>query len=199
MHWTYLILLGTGLVCGYYTLRSSDEITSFTGAFTLICLLISLFLAPWELQLLILLLVIAAAQYYWRQLEARTELSAQNAEKAPGTPSTSTNSQGNIPKESAFSSDSPKATSIAPSHRIYRGVAYDVTDSSPDSLSALQDNQNEPQSPRYLGLPYETVGTPVPPLTQYENKPKQATRQKAVLRYRGVIVNPAESESSEEE
>lgn len=199
MHWIYLIPLGTGLVCGYYTLRSSDEITSFTGTFTLICLLISLFLAPWELQLLILLLVIAAARYYWQQLEARAELSAQNAEKAPGLPSSFANNQGNIPKESPISSDFPKTTSPAPSHRIYRGVAYDVTDSSPDSLSALQDNQNEPQSPRYRGLPYETVGSPVPPLTQLENKPKQATRQKAILRYRGVIVNPAKSESSEEE
>ena len=184
MHWTYLIPLGAGLVSGYYTLRSSDEITSFTGAFTLICFLISLFIAPWELQLLLLVLVLAAARYYWRQLEAQTKIPPETDEKK------STN---------AIATANQQKLNGAVPPRIYRGVAYNNT----DNLLVNQDKttskaQNQPQPPTYLGLPYETAGTPVPPLDQFSRKPKQSVDSKPTLKYRGIAVDAAEVESAEQ-
>lgn len=184
MHWTYLIPLSAGLVSGYYTLRSSDEITSLTGAFTLICFLVSLLSAPWELQLLLLVLVIAAARYYWQQLEAQAKIAPETSEKK------SVNAIATVDQQN------PKG---AVSQRIYRGVAYDNVDNSLITQDKITPKaQNQPQPPIYLGLPYETAGTPVPPLDQFSHKPQQSVNSKPTMKYRGVVIDTAGSDSADQ-
>jgi hypothetical protein len=164
----YLIPLGTGLVSGYYTLRSSDEITSFTGAFTLICLLISLFIAPWELQLIIMVLVIAVARYYWQQLKVEQEILPEIPEKI----TRNSTLPSKISEKSNFDPLLPSIASPTSSLRIYRGVVYQV-ENNPQASGDIAQQRDLPRSepPRYLGLPYETAGTPVPPLDQIEDNP----------------------------
>lgn len=67
MYLIFLIPLMTGLVAGYISYTANDEITYLTGTATVISLLVSLILAPWPLQLLILLLTINVRKH-WYQL-----------------------------------------------------------------------------------------------------------------------------------
>ncbi|MBE9052896.1 hypothetical protein IQ243_21215 [Nostocales cyanobacterium LEGE 11386] len=58
MHLSFLIPLCTGLVTGYVAKRCNDEIAYLTGLFTVISLILSLVLAPWQFQLVLLILVL---------------------------------------------------------------------------------------------------------------------------------------------
>ncbi|MBE9166125.1 DUF4278 domain-containing protein [Pleurocapsales cyanobacterium LEGE 06147] len=69
IHWIFLIPLLTALVAFYITHNSDAEISYLTGAVTVFTLVLSLILAPWELQLLILVLVIAWSQKFWFKVE----------------------------------------------------------------------------------------------------------------------------------
>ena len=54
----FLIPLCTGLVTGYLFKKSSDEIAYLAGVFAAISLILSLILAPWQIQLGLLILVL---------------------------------------------------------------------------------------------------------------------------------------------
>lgn len=54
----FLIPLTTGLVAGYIFKNSADEMAYLMGAVTIICLILTLVLAPWQIQLLVLILVL---------------------------------------------------------------------------------------------------------------------------------------------
>ncbi|MBD2493018.1 hypothetical protein [Nostoc sp. FACHB-280] len=53
----FLIPLFTGLATGYLSKKCSDELAYLTGVFTIISLVVSLVLAPWQIQLLLLVFV----------------------------------------------------------------------------------------------------------------------------------------------
>ncbi|AFY40822.1 hypothetical protein [Nostoc sp. PCC 7107] len=54
----FLIPLFTGLATGYLSKKCSDELAYLTGIFTIISLVVSLVLAPWQIQLLLLVFVV---------------------------------------------------------------------------------------------------------------------------------------------
>ncbi|MDJ0798657.1 MAG: hypothetical protein QNJ51_17865 [Calothrix sp. MO_167.B12] len=56
----FLLPLFTALVSGYICKRCSDEIGQLVGVVGAISLIISLVLAPWEIQLLLLVVVLVA-------------------------------------------------------------------------------------------------------------------------------------------
>ena len=58
MHLLFLVPLTTGLVSGYFFKNAVDEMAYLTGVITIVSLFLSLVLAPWQLQLLLLVLVI---------------------------------------------------------------------------------------------------------------------------------------------
>lgn len=58
MHLYFLLPLMTGLVSGYVFQKSADEMAYLTGLVTLLSLILSIVLAPWQIQLLVLGLVI---------------------------------------------------------------------------------------------------------------------------------------------
>jgi membrane protein implicated in regulation of membrane protease activity len=70
MRWLFLIPIATGLISGYIAQKSDDEMAYLTGAFTIFSLLLSLILAPWQIQLLILLLVSLAVRQFWLKIES---------------------------------------------------------------------------------------------------------------------------------
>ena len=53
----FLIPLFTGLITGYLSKKCNDEIAYITGLFAVISLILSLVLAPWQIQLVLLILV----------------------------------------------------------------------------------------------------------------------------------------------
>nr|WP_244329212.1 hypothetical protein [Tolypothrix sp. PCC 7910] len=54
----FLVPLCTALITGYFVKQSTDEIAYIAGVFGFICLILSLVLAPWQIQLLLLILVL---------------------------------------------------------------------------------------------------------------------------------------------
>lgn len=57
----FLIPLFTGLATGYISKKCTDEIAYLTGLFTVISLILSLVLAPWQIQLVMLVLVVISS------------------------------------------------------------------------------------------------------------------------------------------
>ncbi len=119
MHLLFLIPLTTSLIAVYISQQQADnEIGYLTGALTVISLVISLILAPWQLQLLILFLAIISVRRFWQQLEngsefkeAADELLKTNVSLQPA-PSTINGTDGKLIKK-------------------YRGVSYELTPSLP--------------------------------------------------------------------
>jgi hypothetical protein len=59
---SFLIPLFTGLISGYIFKKGVDEIAYFAGIVAVISLIISLVLAPWQIQLLLLIVVLITTQ-----------------------------------------------------------------------------------------------------------------------------------------
>lgn len=76
----FLIPLTTGLVAGYIFKNSADEMAYLMGAVTIICLILTLVLAPWQIQLLVLILVLITTKRLLLQNEYRVEID-ENKEK----------------------------------------------------------------------------------------------------------------------
>lgn len=54
MNLTFLIPLTTCLVSGYIFKKSTDEMAYLTGSVTIVSLVLSIIIAPWQIQLLVL-------------------------------------------------------------------------------------------------------------------------------------------------
>jgi Ca2+-dependent lipid-binding protein len=62
MNLTFLIPLTTCLVCGYVFKNCADEMAYLTGVVTLVSLVLSIIIAPWQIQLLVLFLVMSSTK-----------------------------------------------------------------------------------------------------------------------------------------
>jgi uncharacterized membrane protein (Fun14 family) len=65
----FLVPLFTGLVTGYLSKKCHDEVAYLIGVFTTISLFISLVLAPWQIQLILLMLVLISTHRLLRNNE----------------------------------------------------------------------------------------------------------------------------------
>ncbi|TWH61033.1 hypothetical protein [Dulcicalothrix desertica] len=63
----FLLPLLTALVSGYLFQKSTDEIGYLAGGIAIISFVISLILAPWEIQLLLLVVVLVSTQKLLQQ------------------------------------------------------------------------------------------------------------------------------------
>lgn len=68
-HIGFLIPLALALGARYVAQQSEAEIAYLTAVLTLIFLLISLLLAPWQIQILLLLITAGAVRQFWLQLQ----------------------------------------------------------------------------------------------------------------------------------
>jgi Domain of unknown function (DUF4278) len=71
MVFAFLIPLCTGLVSGYIFQKSTDEIGYLAGVAAVISFIISLVLAPWEIQFLLLVVVLVSTHKLLQQNEYR--------------------------------------------------------------------------------------------------------------------------------
>ncbi len=74
MHLLFLIPLTTSLVAGYIFNKSAQEMADLSGSVAVISLILSLVLAPWQFQLLVLILVIISTRKLLRQNEYKMQL-----------------------------------------------------------------------------------------------------------------------------
>ena len=102
----FLIPLMAGLLAGYIAKNSAAEIAYLTGVFTFISLMVSLVLAPWQLQLFILILVIIITKQIFLPSEEKMAKESHNQDV------------------SDESTSSPAKTTEDKMVTKYRGVSY---------------------------------------------------------------------------
>ena len=73
MSFSFMIPLTTVLVAVYLFRRSSDEMAYLCGSIAVVGLLLSLVLAPWQLQLLLLIFVVLSTRKLWQQTQIEVE------------------------------------------------------------------------------------------------------------------------------
>lgn len=112
MRWLFLIPLSTSLITGYIAQKSADEITYLSAAITVVTLLLSLVMAPWQVQLLILIVAVFVVRQFWLRLE-RNKISSTD---------TSLVSQEISQSDRENNQESTEETII----RKYRGASYKV-------------------------------------------------------------------------
>jgi hypothetical protein len=129
----FLAPLFTGLVSAYIAQRSQDEMAYLTGAVAVVSLLISLLLAPWQVQLLLLMGTILTVGYIWRQSskeylgeEQQTNTTVASKQDKPISPSTTV--------------AIPTAVTQKSKVRKYRGVLMEETPSQPNINPSIQPN-----------------------------------------------------------
>ncbi|NJL60626.1 MAG: DUF4278 domain-containing protein [Methylacidiphilales bacterium] len=111
MVFAFLIPLFTGLVSGYIFQKSTDEIGYLAGVAAVISLVISLILAPWEIQFLLLVVVLVSTHKLLQQNESRIKLQSD--------------------KQSLISDDNGILVSEQPQMEVpykYRGANYEPHD-----------------------------------------------------------------------
>jgi hypothetical protein len=63
----FLIPLATGLATGYISQKCHDETGYIISLFTILSLILSLILAPWQIQLFLLIAVLASTNRFLKQ------------------------------------------------------------------------------------------------------------------------------------
>ncbi|MBW4672117.1 MAG: hypothetical protein KME60_33005 [Cyanomargarita calcarea GSE-NOS-MK-12-04C] len=71
MHIGFLIPLLTALFSGYLFKKITNEIAYLAGAVAVFCILLSLILAPWEIQLFVLIIVLVVTKKLLQQNESK--------------------------------------------------------------------------------------------------------------------------------
>ncbi|MBD2295615.1 hypothetical protein H6G06_19585 [Anabaena sphaerica FACHB-251] len=64
----FLIPLFTGFITGYFLNKKNDEIAYIAGVFTAVTLILSLILAPWQIQLGLLVFVLFGSNKLLRKI-----------------------------------------------------------------------------------------------------------------------------------
>ncbi len=64
MHLSFLIPLCTGLAIGYVSKKCDGEIAYLISLFTIISLILSLVLAPWQFKLVLLIVVLVSTDRF---------------------------------------------------------------------------------------------------------------------------------------
>jgi membrane protein implicated in regulation of membrane protease activity len=80
MSYLFLLPLLTAAIAAYFCQRSSDEIAYLTSVATVISLVLSLILAPWQIQLLILLTVVVIVTLLWQGREQKESVAVLTTE-----------------------------------------------------------------------------------------------------------------------
>ncbi len=121
------ISLATGITASYFTKHTSEEISYLMGSLTFFSLLLSLILAPWQIKLIILIIVIISIHRFWQHIGSDKELETEQQTL----------------KKSQHSEDS-KQLKI---ESKYRGVAYQPH---PETAKVVE----EELTGKYRGHPY---------------------------------------------
>lgn len=144
MRLLFLAPLFTGLISAYIAQRSQDEMAYLTGAVAVVSLLISLILAPWQVQLLLLIFALLTVGYIWRQ---------SNREDLWEEQQTNTTVFPRQDKKISPSTMAAIPTTVTQKGKVrkYRGVLIEETPPQPNINPSVQPNlkyrgANVPQS-----------------------------------------------------
>jgi membrane protein implicated in regulation of membrane protease activity len=162
MRLVFLIPLTLSLVTGYVYQKSADEMAYLSGVITALLLILSLILAPWQIQIVILIVAIFMAGRFWRSLESgvKSEEPKEVLTSNSGIDDKSMTAVASIPENQKM--------------QKYRGASY-------ESASSLVNATEGEIVGKYRGAPLRASSQPV--LT---------VRPKPQLKYRGASISNQE-------
>lgn len=85
MHLFFLVPLMTGVVSAYIFNKSAEEMADLSGLVTIVSIILTLILAPWQLQLLVLIAVIISTRRLLLQNEYKIGLQNKDNSEDLGT------------------------------------------------------------------------------------------------------------------
>lgn len=131
MRLVFLAPLLTGLLSIYICRKSQDELAYLTGAIAGVTLLASLMLAPWQVQLFLLILGSSTIGYIWKQRETDNTIEVQQFQAT-------VSAKAKLMKEQKPASVLSSSITLEPSAEIdkrklrkYRGVVMEEIASKP--------------------------------------------------------------------
>lgn len=162
MRLLFLIPLTTGIIFSYLAYTTSEDITYLTGVLAAFSLLLSLILAPWQLQLVLLLLILLSATQFWRRFsnQGEVEIEEQSANNKTQQPQKTINE--------------PIPAANPSTLRKYRGITYD---------SEIKDHSQQPDEQELNGK-YRGVSVKI----QHSPQTPTLNNSKLELKYRGASV-----------
>lgn len=134
MAWYFLIPLGIALVVNYILKHSTDEIAYIATAILVVSLIISLMIAPWQLQLLLLILVSIGNLRIWQYNESGID---DLLEEQPRIELSYRGINYQVPHQSELAADESQNESQDESKIIgkYRGQVLKTHPAKPSQLS----------------------------------------------------------------
>lgn len=130
MHFYFVIPLMSALISVYFYQKSDEEISYLTGSVTVISLILTLVLAPWELQAGILVLAVVLVRNLWNKIEQQREFNEDSPTLQEGNGKanlsaslTANATQDKIEKNANVTQDKTE--------RKYRGVTWNKEDVKP--------------------------------------------------------------------
>lgn len=112
----FVIPLAIGLVAVYIAKKSNDDLAYLGIVIAIVSLILGLVLAPWQVQLLLFVLVLVGARWLWQPSSRNStseELTAETIDQNTVTPS---------PDKTRSASNKTDGKRL----RTYRGVSYEV-------------------------------------------------------------------------
>ena len=116
MRFYFIIPLIIALISVYFYQKSDEEISYLTSSVTVISLIVSLILAPWELQAGVLVLAIVLVRNLWKKIEEQREINDDPPEIQQE------NDQANLSESLTNEENQPKTA------RKYRGITWNKED-----------------------------------------------------------------------
>ncbi|AIE73602.1 MULTISPECIES: DUF4278 domain-containing protein [unclassified Synechocystis] len=145
MEFTFLLPLTIGLMVGYKAWGSQHDIAHLAVVFAIVNLLVSLLLAPWEIQVVLLILIVVLAGPLWQKFDNKNNFQvAQTNEDKDAT----LHYRGvtyESPKSAVSIEETKKVT------KCYRGIDY-------ESSGAYTRSDNDPKGKviKYRGINIKT-------------------------------------------
>jgi len=159
MHLLFLIPLATGLVTGYIFKNSAEEMEYLPDIVTVVSLILSLILAPWQLQVLVLVLVLISVRRLLQQHDYRMAPKNNTGEKL--------NELGATDEHTPATARDTNREKVGK----YRGANYELT-------SATSHVNEGEIAGKYRGAPCR--------IRHHQQVPLQPTFE---LKYRGASIN----------
>ncbi|MFM1841485.1 MAG: hypothetical protein RLZZ490_216 [Cyanobacteriota bacterium] len=132
MEFSFLVPLGIGLIVGYKSLGSNHDIAHLVAVFAVINLLVSLLLAPWEIQIILLGVGAIAVRLLWVKFDHQTD--AAQSGNLQENQASKLQYRG-ISYQSCGAIESPEQTEQAV--KCYRGINYQSPKPSSEVAQAI--------------------------------------------------------------
>lgn len=114
----FVIPLIVALISVYLYQKSDEEISYLTGSVTVISLVLSLVLAPWELQAVILAIALVLVRNLWKKIEEQREVNEDPPEIERET------DKGNLKDPIPQPQNQPEPENQPKLEKKYRGVTW---------------------------------------------------------------------------